>query len=176
MVEEPEILFTRREIEEAVARIAREIDRDYRDTRPLLIGLLQGSFVFLADLIRQLEIAVEVDFVRLSSYGSGMESSGAVREVHGLEKEITGRDVLIVEDIVDTGITLRRFINILRRRNPASVRLCALIDKTARREADVVLDYTGFQVDDEFVVGYGIDCNERYRNLPDICHVKDIPE
>jgi len=176
VAEQPEILFTRQEIQETVIRIAREIDRDYRDTRPLLIGILQGSFIFLADLIRQLEIAVEVDFVRLSSYGSGMESSGAVKEIHGLEKPIGGRDVLIVEDIVDTGITLHRFINDLRRRNPASVRLCALIDKTTRRKADVVLDYTGFRVNDEFVVGYGIDCNEQYRHLPDICHVKDIPE
>ncbi len=176
MTEQPEILFTRQEIQKTVARIAREIERDYRDASPLMIGILQGSFVFLADLIRQLEIPVEVDFVRLSSYGSGMESSGAVKEIHGLEKPIGGRDVLIVEDIVDTGITLKRFINILRRRHPASVRLCALIDKTARREADVVLDYTGFQVEDEFVVGYGIDCNERYRNLPDICHIKVIPE
>jgi len=174
--EQPEILFTRDEIRETVARIAREIDADYRDTRPLLIGILQGSFVFLADLIRQLEIPVEVDFVRLSSYGSGMKSSRKVKTIQGLEKQIEGRDILVVEDIVDTGLTLWRFMLDLRKRNPASVRLCALIDKTSRREADVAINYTGFRIDDEFVVGYGIDCNEQFRNLPDICHVKEIPE
>lgn len=176
MSEQPEILFTSDEIRETVARIAREISDDYRESRPLLVGILQGSFVFMADLIRQIDIPVEIDFVRLSSYGSGMESSGEVEVIHGLEQAITGRDIVIVEDIVDTGITLKRFMDDLRERNPASVRLCALIDKTARREVDVRIDYTGFRVNDEFVVGYGIDCNEQFRNLPDICHVKEIPE
>ena len=176
MSEQPEILFTSEEIRETVARIAREISDDYRESRPLLVGILQGSFVFMADLIRRLDIPVEIDFVRLSSYGSGMESSGEVEVIHGLEQAITGRNIVIVEDIVDTGITLKRFMDDLRERNPASVRLCALIDKTARREVDVKIDYTGFQVHDEFVVGYGIDCNEQFRNLPDICHVKEIPE
>lgn len=176
MSEQPEILFTSDEIRETVARIAREISDDYRESRLLLVGILQGSFVFMADLIRRLDIPVEIDFVRLSSYGSGMESSGEVEVIHGLEQSITGRNIVIVEDIVDTGITLKRFMNDLRERNPASVRLCALIDKTARREVDVRIDYTGFQVHDEFVVGYGIDYNEQFRNLPDICHVKEIPE
>jgi hypoxanthine phosphoribosyltransferase len=175
-LEQPEVLFTSDEIDETVNRLAREIDADYRDTRPLLIGVLQGSFVFLADLIRRLEIPVEVDFVRLSSYGSGMESSRQVKLIHDLEKSIAGRDIIVVEDIIDTGITLWRFMRDLRRRNPASVRLCALIDKTARRETDVTIDYVGFRIHDEFVVGYGIDCNEQFRHLPDICHVKEIPE
>ncbi len=170
---QPEILFTREEIEREVARLAGEISRDYRGKCPLLVGILKGSFVFMADLIRLLDIPVEVDFVILSSYGSGTESSGEVKVIHGLEQSIEGKDVLIVEDIIDSGITLSHFLDDLRRRGPASLRLCVLVDKRARREKDVPMDYIGVQVEDEFVVGYGIDCNEQFRYLPDLCHVKE---
>ncbi len=170
---QPEILFTREEIEREVARLAGEISRDYRGKCPLLVGILKGSFVFMADLIRLLDIPVEVDFVILSSYGSGTESSGEVKVIHGLEQSIEGKDVLIVEDIIDSGITLSHFLDDLRRRDPASLRLCVLVDKRARREKDVPMDYIGVQVEDEFVVGYGIDCNEQFRYLPDLCHVKE---
>lgn len=169
----PEVLFTSEEIKREVARLAREISRDYRGRSPLLVGILKGSFVFLADLIRMMDIPVEVDFVILSSYGSGTESSGEVKVIHGLEQSIEGKDVIIVEDIVDSGITLSHFMDDLRTRNPASLRLCVLVDKTARREKDIQIDYMGMQVHDEFVVGYGIDCDEQYRYLPDICQVKD---
>lgn len=169
----PEVLFTSEEIKREVARLAREISRDYRGRSPLLVGILKVSFVFLADLIRMMDIPVEVDFVILSSYGSGTESSGEVKVIHGLEQSIEGKDVIIVEDIVDSGITLSHFMDDLRTRNPASLRLCVLVDKTARREKDIQIDYIGMQVHDEFVVGYGIDCDEQYRYLPDICQVKD---
>ena len=169
----PEVLFTSEEIKREVARLAREISRDYRGRSPLLVGILKGSFVFLADLIRMMDIPVEVDFVILSSYGSGTESSGEVKVIHGLEQSIEGKDVIIVEDIVDSGITLGHFMDDLHTRNPASLRLCVLVDKTARREKDIQIDYMGMQVHDEFVVGYGIDCDEQYRYLPDICQVKD---
>ncbi|MCK4772637.1 MAG: hypoxanthine phosphoribosyltransferase [Candidatus Latescibacteria bacterium] len=169
----PEVLFTSEEIKREVARLAHEISRDYRGRSPLLVGILKGSFVFLADLIRMMDIPVEVDFVILSSYGSGTESSGEVKVIHGLEQSIEGKDVIIVEDIVDSGITLSHFMDDLSTRNPASLRLCVLVDKTARREKDIQIDYMGMQVHDEFVVGYGIDCDEQYRYLPDICQVKD---
>jgi len=169
----PEVLFTSEEIKREVARLAHEISRDYRGRSPLLVGILKGSFVFLADLIRMMDIPVEVDFVILSSYGSGTESSGEVKVIHGLEQSIEGKDVIIVEDIVDSGITLSHFMDDLRTRNPASLKLCVLVDKTARREKDIQIDYMGMQVHDEFVVGYGIDCDEQYRYLPDICQVKD---
>jgi len=170
--EQPEILFTTEEVEREVARLAREISDDYRGRRPLLVGILKGSFVFLADLIRTMDIPVEVDFVILSSYGPGTESSGEVRVVHGLEQSIEGRDVIVVEDIVDSGITISHFLDDLRARDPASLKLCVLVDKTARREKEIRIDYKGVEVSDEFVVGYGIDCNEQYRYLPDIRFVK----
>ncbi len=176
MADEPEILFTTAEIEAAVSRIAGEISRDYAGGKPLLIGVLKGAFVFLADLVRHLTIGVEIDFVKLSSYGTGMESSGEVRTVAGLEQSLEGRDVIVVEDIVDSGLTLNHFLDDLRARGPASVALCVLVDKLARRECEVTIDYMGMQIDDEFVVGYGIDCNEQYRYLPDIRFVREIPE
>lgn len=171
--EQPEVLFSREDIAKKVAELAGTISSNYQGKRPLVVGILKGSFVFLADLIRMMTIPVEVDFVILSSYGSGTESSGKVKVICGLEQSIEGRDVIIVEDIVDSGITLSHFLDDLQKQNPASLKLCVLVDKTARREKEVQIDYSGFHVDDEFVVGYGIDCREQYRNLPDICFVKE---
>ena len=173
MAEEPEVLFTREQIEAAVSRIAGEISRDYAGRKPLLIGVLKGAFVFLADLVRHLTIGVEIDFVKLSSYGSGMESSGDVRVVHGLEPSLEGRDVIVVEDIVDSGITLNHFLADLRARGPASVKLCALADKPSRRVIPIDIDYLGFTVPNKFLVGYGLDWNQKYRNLPDICYIEE---
>lgn len=173
MPQHPEVLFTEEEIARVVGRLAGEISRDYEGKKPLLVGVLKGSFVFLADLIRQLEIPVEIDFVILSSYGSSRESSGRVKTVLGLEQAVEGRDVIIVEDIIDSGITLTSFMDELRAENPASLRLCVLVDKTARREQDVPIDYVGVTVTDEFVVGYGIDFNEQFRYLSDICAIRD---
>ena len=171
--EQPEVLFSREDIAKKVSELASTISSNYQGKRPLVVGILKGSFVFLADLIRMMTIPVEVDFVILSSYGSGTESSGKVKVICGLEQSIEGRDVIIVEDIVDSGITLSHFLDDLQKQNPASLKLCVLVDKTARREKEVRIDYSGFHVDDEFVVGYGIDWREQYRHLPDICFVKE---
>jgi len=134
--------------------------------------VLKGAFVFLADLARRLSFPVEVDFVRLSSYGNKAESSGSVRITKDLEADIRGRHVLVVEDIVDTGITLGWFLERLRERKPESVKLCALIDKLERREVEVPIDYVGIRLESGFLVGYGLDYSERHRNLPDICEVE----
>lgn len=171
MASQPEVLFSQDEIKRAVARLAAEIRKDYQGKQPLLIGILKGSFVFMADLIRQLELPVEVDFVKLSSYGTGTESSGEVKMIQGLETPIMGRDVLVIEDIVDTGLTLTFLLDYVQEEKPASVRLCALTDKPSRRQVPVTIDYLGFTVPDKFIVGYGIDWNEKFRYLPDICFI-----
>jgi len=165
------VLITQDEIRQAVARLAAEIRQDYKSKEPLLVGILKGSFVFMADLIRQLELPVEVDFIKLSSYGAGRETSGKVKVVQGLKTPIKGRDVLVVEDIVDTGLTISFLLNYLQKKKPASLRLCALTDKPSRRQVPVTIDYLGFAVPDRFIVGYGIDWNEKFRYLPDICFI-----
>lgn len=162
------ILLTRDEIAAAVSRLAAEICRDYRDKNPLLIAVLKGSFVFLADLVRQLDFPLEIDFVRLSSYGRGMESSGIVKMAPGAPSKITGRHILVIEDIIDTGLTAALLLDYLRQRKPASLKLCALTDKEARRRVMVNIDYRGLAVPDKFIVGYGLDQNERFRHLPEI--------
>jgi len=167
------ILISRGEIAKAVDRLASQIKRDYQGKQPLLIGVLKGSFVFMADLIRQLDLPLELEFIKLSSYGSARESSGKVRIVQGLKTPIKGRDVLVVEDIVDTGITTSFLLDYLRKRKPASLKLCALTDKPSRHKVPVSIDYLGFTVPDEFIVGYGIDCDEKFRNLPDIYALED---
>lgn len=147
--------------------LARAISKEFRGTNKLVvIGLLRGSFVFIADLVRELDLPVEVDFLEASSYGDSMHSSREVRILKDLRGEIEGRDVLIVEDIVDTGHTLSHVTQFLRTRHPARLRTIALLDKPARREVDIVADWTGFEIPDEFVVGYGIDYAQRNRNLP----------
>lgn len=165
------MLFSEDEIKQAVARLATEIRQDYQGKQPLLIGVLKGSFVFMADLIRQLQLPVEVDFVKLSSYGAGKETSGKVKVVQGLKTPIKEKDVLVVEDIVDTGLTLSFLLDYLRKKKPASLRLCALTDKPSRRQVPVTINYLGFTVPDKFIVGYGIDWNEKFRYLPDICFI-----
>jgi hypoxanthine phosphoribosyltransferase len=165
-------LFTKDEIAAAVSRLAAEISRDYRGKHPLLIAVLKGSFVFLADLIRHFDFPLEIEFVRLSSYGKGTESSGKVRMAPGAAPQIKGRHVLVIEDIIDTGLTAAFLLDHLRRKKPASLKLCSLTDKEARRQVMVNIDYRGLTVPDKFIVGYGIDCDERYRHLPDIYYVE----
>ncbi len=169
----PHILFRREEIAAAVARLAAEIKKDYQDKCPLLIGILKGSFVFMADLIRLLDFPLEVEFIRVSSYGRGRESSGKIKIVRGLSSPIKGRDVLLIEDIVDTGLTTVFVLDYLGRKKPASLRLCSLTDKPSRRQTPVNIDYLGFTVPDKFIVGYGIDWDEKFRYLPDICFLED---
>lgn len=169
----PVILITKEEIHREVFRLAQEISIDYHNKNPLLLGILKGSFVFIADLVRLLEIPVEIEFVSLSSYGSAKVSSGKIRVVKGLRSPLEGRDVLVVEDIVDTGLSISHLLGYLHKRKPASVKLCALLDKPDRRKTTVPIDYLGITIPDRFVVGYGLDFDEKFRNLPDICTVED---
>ena len=167
------ILFTRQEIEATVSQLAAKISKDYQGKNPLLIGILKGSFMFMADLIRLLNFPLEVEFIRLSSYGRGRESAGEIKVMQGLRTPIKGRDVLVIEDIVDTGLTITFLLDYLQKKQPASLKLCALTDKPSRRKIPVTIDYLGFTVPDKFVVGYGLDWDEKFRNLPDICYLED---
>ncbi len=171
--QKPRILISHAEIDKTVKRLALEITRDYRGKNPVLVGILKGSFIFLADLVRQLDFPVVIDFVKVSSYGGGQTHSGEFKLLRGLMPDIKGRHVLIVEDIVDTGITLSFLMEYLQKKNPASLKLCALTDKPSRRRKVVKIDYLGMTVPDKFLVGYGLDCDEKYRNLPDICCLEE---
>ncbi len=163
------ILYTRAEIEAKVDKLAGKIRRDYLGKHPILICVLKGSFMFTADLIRRLNFPLEIEFVQLSSYGRDRESSGKIKVVQPLHSPIEGRDVLVIEDIVDTGTTIAFLLNYLRDKKPASLKLCALTDKPSRRKVPVTIDYLGFTVSDKFIVGYGLDWDEKFRYLPDIC-------
>ena len=169
----PHILFTREEIEAAVKKLASEIRQDYYGKHPILIGILKGSFMLMADLIRRLDFPLEVEFIRLSSYGRGKETSGKIKVVQGLRSEVKGRDVLVIEDIVDTGLTIAFLLDYLQKKKPASLKLCALTDKPSRRQVPVTINYLGFTVPDKFLVGYGLDWDEKFRNLPDICILEE---
>lgn len=162
------LLYSRSEIATRVEKLAGEIHRDYAGKEIVLIGILRGTFVFLADLVRQLKLPIILDFVGLSSYGLGAESTQKITLTKDLQVEIEGKDVLVVEDILDTGLTVDFVLKFLREKRPASVKVCALIDKRERRVVSVDVDYVGFRLDRGFVVGYGIDYAERYRNLPEI--------
>jgi len=165
------ILITEPDIRQRVTELAKTISSDYRGTKPLLVGLLKGSFIFLADLARALDIDSEIDFMTVSSYGNSMENS-EVRILKDLGEPIQGRDVLIVEDIIDTGLTLSRILELLAARHPRSLKVCTLLNKPSRRKASVTVDYNGFDIDDVFVAGYGIDFAQKYRNLPQLVVVK----
>jgi len=166
------ILFTRHEIEATVKRLAAEISQDYHGKHPVLIGILKGSFMFMADLIRRLDLPLEVEFIRLSSYGRGKVSLGKIKVVQGLLSPIKDRDVIVIEDIVDTGLTIAFLLDYLRKKKPASLKLCALTDKPSRRQVPVNIDYLGLTVPNKFIVGYGLDWDEKFRNLSDICIVE----
>ena len=163
-----EMLFSRQEIDSAVNRLAEEISREFTDKNPLLLGVLKGSFIFMADLVRRLEFPLEIDFVKLSSYKNDMMSSGEVKIEGRFDRDIKDRHIIVVEDIVDTGLTLHYLFDKLHSGSPVDVSLCALLDKPSGREKPLVIDYLGFKVPDRFIVGYGMDCAEQYRNLPDI--------
>jgi len=162
------VLVASEEIGEKVRELGERISEDYRDEEILLLGILRGAVVFLSDLMRCLELPCEIDFMEVSSYGVETTSSGVVRILKDLEEDITGRHVLIIEDIIDTGLTLSYLRRTLLARKPASLEICALLSKPSRRQADLEVRYLGFDVPDEFVVGYGIDYAGAYRNLPDI--------
>ncbi|MBI2855168.1 MAG: hypoxanthine phosphoribosyltransferase [Chloroflexi bacterium] len=161
-------IYSADEIASTVGRLAREISRDYRGQQPILIGVLKGAFVFMADLVRRLEIPAEIEFVTLSSYGKATETTGRVKIIRCLQVPVRGRHVVIVEDIVDSGLTLEFFVKYLLRRKPASIKVCALLDKAARRKVTVPIDYRGLSAPEAFLVGYGLDWNENFRCLPGI--------
>ena len=160
------VLFSEEQLKTRVAEISAQIDKDYEGKEPLLISILRGSFVFMADLVRQIHVPCTVDFMAVSSYGSGTVSSGQVKIVKDLSEPIEGKDILVVEDILDSGNTLSYLLKLLEARHPASIRLCTLLDKPERRTKPVAVQYSGFSIPDEFVVGYGLDYDEKYRNLP----------
>ncbi len=174
---DPEGLIAETLIEEAalqsrIRELGAEIERDYAGRSPLFVCVLKGAFVFLGDLVRHIDLPVEVDFMAISSYGSGTESSGIVRIVKDLEATIEGRDVIVVEDIVDSGLTLSYLLRSLQARRPASLEICALLTKPERREVDIPVRYVGFEIPDRFVIGYGLDYAEQFRNLRDVAVLK----
>ena len=162
------IIITKSSIQSKVEELAAKISSDYADEEPVLIGVLNGVVFFFADLVRELAIPLHIDFIRASSYGASDRSSGNVRFTKDVELVISGRHVIIVEDIVDTGLTLKRIIQKLSEKSPASIKTCVLIDKLERREEEIKIDYRGFQVEKGFLIGYGLDYDEKYRHLPDI--------
>jgi hypoxanthine phosphoribosyltransferase len=166
------VLVPSDDIQAKVRELGGCISADYRDEKLLLVGILRGAVVFLSDLMRHLELPCEIDFMEVSSYGSGTQSSGVVRILKDLEEDITGKHVLIIEDIIDTGLTLSYLRRTLLARKPASLEICALLSKPSRRKVDLSVKYLGFEVPDEFVIGYGIDYAGAYRNLPDIHALK----
>lgn len=168
------ILYTHEQIENTVKKLADEITRDYAGKKPLLVGILKGSFMFMADLVRHLNFPLEIEFVRVSSYGRNRKSSGKINMVQGIRARIKDRHVLIVEDIIDSGLSVNHVLESLRNKKPASLKVCCLLDKPARRQVPVAIDYTGLTVPDKFLVGYGLDWAEQYRNLPDICYLEDV--
>lgn len=165
----PKILIRSTAIKKRVQEVAREITRDFKDERVHLIGVLKGGCIFLSDLIREIELETSLDFIAVSSYGKNKDSSGQVRLLKDLDSNIAGLNVILVEDILDTGLTLSYLLRVLRQRKPKTLRVAALLDKPSRRRVNVTGDYIGFQIPDEFVIGYGLDYAERHRNLKDVC-------
>jgi hypoxanthine phosphoribosyltransferase len=161
-----EVLIDRETLEARVAELGAEISSDYEGRGLILVGVLKGAIFFISDLMRQLSVPCEIDFMAISSYGAGTDSSGVVRILKDLDANISGQNVLVVEDIVDSGLTLSYLLRTLKARRPASIEICALLTKPERREIDVPVRYVGFEIPNKFVIGYGLDYRERYRNLP----------
>jgi len=166
-------LFSRKEIKEAVERLASFIEKDFENEEIVFVCLLKGSFIFTSDLVRNIKNPSIIDFMRVSSYGKGTESKGAITITKDLEENIQGKNVVIVEDIIDSGLTLKYIRDILLAKEPKSLKICALVDKKARRKVEMDADYVGFTIEDGFIVGYGIDYAEKYRNLPDIYVIEE---
>ena len=156
------------ELAQKVAQLGQQIEKDYQDSNAelVLVGVLKGSFIFLADLVRAIDLPLSIDFIGVSSYGDGTESSGKIKITHPLSKPITGKNIIVVEDIVDTGLTMQALLKLFDEDEPASVRVCTLLEKPERRKASVQMDYIGFSIPDKFVLGYGLDLAGRFRNLP----------
>lgn len=167
-----EVLFTPAQLDEKITELGHQITKDYRGKDLLMIGVLKGANVFMSDLMRKIETSVKIDFIAVSSYGLSTQSSGVVRIIKDLDYSIEGKDVLVVEDIIDTGLTLHYLYDNLLSRKPSSLKICTLLDKPERRRVDIPVDYKGFDIPDEFIVGYGIDYAEQYRNLPYVAILK----
>ncbi len=167
------VLLSEEDLKGIVKRLGKEITEDYKDKNLVLVSVLKGSVIFMADLMREIKVPCTIDFMSVSSYGAGTKTSGVVRIIKDLDTDvIEGADLLIVEDILDSGVTLEYLIKVLSARNPKSIKICTLLDKPERRKANVKADYSGTQIPDAFVVGYGLDFNEKYRNLPFIGALK----
>lgn len=160
------VLLSENEIKEVIARLGKQITEDYKDKNLLVVSVLKGSVMVMADLLREIKLPLRIDFMSVSSYGSGTTTSGTVKIIKDLDINLAGYDLLIVEDILDSGVTLSNLKEILLTRGPASVKICTLLDKPERRKANIVADYVGAEIPDAFVVGYGLDYDEKYRNLP----------
>lgn len=167
------ILISQEKIASFVTRIAKQISEDYQGKEIVMVGILKGSFVFLADLARQITVPVRIDFMSVSSYYGATKSSGIVRIIKDMDTDISGKHILLVEDIIDSGITLQHLKEMLLTREPASLRICTALDKPSRRKVPVDVDYIGEEIPDEFIIGYGLDFDGQYRNLPDICILEE---
>ncbi len=167
-----EILVGREQIREMTKNLGKRISEDYTGCDLVLVGVLKGSFIFLADLMREITIPVDMDLIAVSSYGASTRSSGVVRIIKDIDMDVAGKDVLIVEDLVDTGLTLNHLKELFKTRNPRSVKICAAFDKPSRRKVNIEAEYKGIVVPDKFIVGYGLDYAGKYRNLPDVCTLK----
>ncbi|HPJ76204.1 MAG TPA: hypoxanthine phosphoribosyltransferase [Clostridia bacterium] len=168
-----EILITKEKLDEICGQLGEKISHDYKGKKLILVGIMKGGLIFLSDLLRKISIPVEFGTVTASSYGQGTSSSGQVKILQDLDMDIRGKDVIIVEDLIDTGHTLKYLQNFFALRGPTSVKICCMLDKPSRREKQVHVDYIGQEIPDKFVVGYGMDFNEKYRNLADVCVLKE---
>lgn len=171
-----ELLFSQMIIQARVKELSAQISKDYSNIEPVFLGVLNGAVFFFTDLVREMTIPLKIDFISAASYGSGMSSSGSVELTKDFKVPIEDKHVILVEDIVDTGLTVTKILMMLRHQGPVSIKVCALIDKLERRSMDIAIDYCGFQVKEGFLIGYGLDYNEQYRYLPDIYTVKMIEE
>ncbi len=166
------VLISKEELDRQVEQLGSRISKDYEGKELVIIGVLKGGFIFLADLARKITIPVDLDFISVSSYGDSSKSSGVVKIIKDVDINISGKHVLIVEDIIDTGLTLNHLVELLKTRGPLSVKICAALDKPSRRKAEVHVEYKGIEIPDEFVIGYGLDYVGKYRNLPEVCILK----
>ena len=166
------VLITKEELAKKAKELGARISHDYEGKDLMLVGVLKGGVVFLADLAREITIPTDMDFISVSSYGNSSKSSGVVRIIKDLDTDIAGKDILIVEDIIDTGLTLKHLTELLHTRGPASIKICAALDKPSRRVADITIDYKGIEIPDEYVIGYGLDYAGKYRNIPEVCVLK----
>ncbi|HNX29845.1 MAG TPA: hypoxanthine phosphoribosyltransferase [Syntrophomonadaceae bacterium] len=171
-LQEVDVLISTEEIKAKVQELGRQITEEYRGSDLLIIGILKGAFIFMADLIREIDIPLEIDFMDVSSYGASTVSSGEVRIIKDLDYSIKDRNILIVEDIIDSGLTLKYITSILYKREPASIKICCMLDKPSRRKTDIKPDFCGYSIEDRFIVGYGLDYAEKYREYPAICELK----